>query len=77
MDRLALELFEYLQKEQLKNKRLKRKIKRYKRIAKKKDRALDKACCELEEFDKWAASIEDGPVRNKEHWKEWCMRDEE
>lgn len=41
------------------------------------EKALDKACCKLEELDKWAASIDDGPVRNKGHWKEWCMRDEE
>jgi|GEM_PF-3782535 hypothetical protein len=32
---------------------------------------------QLEELDKWAASIDDSPVRNKGHWKEWCMRDEE
>lgn len=32
---------------------------------------------QLEELGKWAASIDDGTVRNKGHWKEWCMRDEE
>lgn len=41
------------------------------------EKALDKTCCKLEEFDKWAANIDDGPARNKGHWKEWCMRDEE
>lgn len=39
------------------------------------EKALDKACNELEDFD---MTFNDGDfvdIKNKEQWKEWCMKD--
>lgn len=39
------------------------------------EKALDKACEELETFD---MTFNDGDfvdIKNKEQWKEWCMKD--
>lgn len=41
-----------------------------------KDKALDKACEELEEFDCTFNDKDYCDVKNKEEWREWCLKDE-
>lgn len=43
---------------------------------KKLQRALDKACKALEEFDMTFNNADCEDVRTKEQWKEWCLKDE-
>ena len=40
------------------------------------DKALDKACEELEEFDMTFNNADFEDIRTKEQWKEWCLKDE-
>lgn len=39
-------------------------------------RALDKACKELGDFDMTFNNADFEDVRTKKQWKEWCMKDE-
>lgn len=40
------------------------------------EKALDKACQELEDFDMTFNNADFEDVKTKEQWKEWCMKDE-
>lgn len=41
------------------------------------EKALDKACEELETFDMTFNNADFEDVKTKEQWKEWCMKDEQ